>query len=163
GRHASDGSTGAVNGSAGGDTQVADAAAKRRKAKEGAGQRAVAFRELLSRFIAVCNAVAYAHSRGVLHRDLKPGNIILGKYGETLVVDWGLAKVLGQQDDSVTFVDEAPLQVRSGGGSAPTKMGSLVGTPVYMSPEQAAGRLDLVGPASDIYSLGATLYCVLTG
>ena len=62
------------------------------------GQRIVEFRELLGRFVDVCNAVAYAHSRGVLHRDLKPGNIMLGKYGETLVVDWGLAKVVGQQE-----------------------------------------------------------------
>jgi serine/threonine-protein kinase len=128
-----------------------------------AGARAIAFRELLGRFIAVCNAIAYAHSRGVLHRDLKPGNILLAKYGETLVVDWGLAKVAGQKDESASETDVAPLELQSGTGTAPTRLGAVVGTPAYMSPEQAEGRQDLLGSASDIYSLGATFYSVLTG
>jgi len=126
-----------------------------------ASERAVDFRKLLGRFIDVCNAVAYAHSRGVLHRDLKPGNIMLGKFGETLVVDWGLAKPLGKEDDPKA--DEPPLQPPSQSGTAETIAGSAIGTPQYMSPEQAAGRLDRLGPTSDVYSLGATLYCVLTG
>ena len=122
----------------------------------------VAFRRLLGRFVDVCNAVAYAHSRGVLHRDLKPGNIMLGKYGETLVVDWGLAKVKGRDD--ATMVDgETTLNPRSGSGSARTQMGRAMGTPSYMPPEQAAGNLDQIGPASDVYSLGATLYYLLAG
>ena len=112
------------------------------------------------RFIDVCNAIEYAHHRGVLHRDLKPGNIMLGKYGETLVVDWGLAKAKGR-DDPHAAGDEETLYPRSGSGSAATQMGSAVGTPAYMSPEQAAGRLDELGPASDVYSLGATLYSIL--
>src|SRR5262245_7446481 len=125
-------------------------------------QRNLELRQLLRRFLDVCNAVAYAHSRGVLHRDLKPGNILLGKYGETLVVDWGLAKVVGRaQGDSEAI--EALVEPVSGSGFAPTQMGTAIGTPAYMSPEQAAGRLDELGPASDVYSLGATLYCVLTG
>jgi tetratricopeptide (TPR) repeat protein len=110
----------------------------------------------------VCNAVAYAHSRGVLHRDLKPGNIMLGKYGETLLVDWGLAKPLGHAT-STADVAEPPLVPRSGEGSSATVHGRALGTPAYMSPEQAAGRLDRLGPATDIYSLGATLYELLTG
>lgn len=126
------------------------------------GERIVAFRELLGRFVDVCNAIAYAHSRQVLHRDLKPGNIMLGKYGETLVVDWGLAKPLDQQE-KVQELDEQPLQPASGSDSERTIPGMALGTPQYMSPEQAAGRLDLMGPASDTYSLGATLYCLLTG
>src|SRR5262249_41112848 len=134
---------------------------KGRKPKDSRSERAVEFRELLSRFIAVCNAVAYAHSRGILHRDIKPANIILGKYGETLVVDWGLAKVLGQSNPLDSSFDESLLH--PGSGSNPTKMGSLVGTPAYMSPEQAAGQVELLTPASDVYSLGATLYCILTG
>jgi serine/threonine protein kinase len=136
---------------------------KPRRSTGDASQRSVAFRELLGRFIDVCNAVAYAHSRGVLHRDLKPGNVILGKYGETLVVDWGLAKVQGKKDEAALATDEAPLEIQSGSGSAPTRMGALIGTPAFMSPEQAEGRVDLLGPASDVYSLGATLYAILTG
>jgi tetratricopeptide (TPR) repeat protein len=125
--------------------------------------------QLLRRFIDVCNALHYAHDRGVLHRDLKPGNVMLGRYGETLVVDWGLAKPTGQRlgraaaAEVSTLAREGPLRPAAAGGSAETVAGSAVGTPAYMSPEQAAGRLDLLGPASDVYSLGATLYCVLTG
>jgi serine/threonine-protein kinase len=129
---------------------------------EDRSRRAVEFRELLGRFIAVCNTVAYAHSRGVLHRDLKPANIILGKYGETLIIDWGLAKVLGEDEvPESSRLDESLFH--PGGGAAPTKIGTLVGTPQYMSPEQASGRLELLSAASDVYSLGATLYCLLTG
>jgi tetratricopeptide (TPR) repeat protein/tRNA A-37 threonylcarbamoyl transferase component Bud32 len=117
-------------------------------------------RDLLGRFIAVCYAMAYAHSRGVVHRDLKPSNIMLGKYGETLVVDWGLAKAAGCADE--TEVEEAPFQA-SVSATAETVAGSAVGTPQFMSPEQAAGRLDLLSASSDIYSLGATLYVLLTG
>src|SRR5262249_47302003 len=120
------------------------------------GGRALALRKLLGRFVDVCNAVAYAHSRGVLHRDLKPGNIMLGKYGEPLIVDWGLAKPVDQPESAA--VEEPRLRPSSGSGLEPTRVGAAVGTPAYMSPEQAAGRLDLLGPASDIYSLGSTLY-----
>jgi WD40 repeat protein/serine/threonine protein kinase/tetratricopeptide (TPR) repeat protein len=122
-------------------------------------------RALLTRFVAVCNAIAYAHSRGVIHRDIKPSNVMLGKFGETLVVDWGLAKAVGsgQQGAGNKDKDEPLLVPRSGEGAAVTHMGAALGTPAYMSPEQAAGRLDQLGPASDIYSLGATLYTILTG
>jgi formylglycine-generating enzyme required for sulfatase activity/tRNA A-37 threonylcarbamoyl transferase component Bud32 len=123
-----------------------------------AGERTLRLRQLLGRLVDVCQAVAYAHSRGVLHRDLKPGNVMLGKYGETLVVDWGLAKVLGQADVEVS----EGLLVGSA-DSALTQAGRALGTPAYMSPEQASGRLDQLGPRSDVYSLGATLYCLLTG
>jgi serine/threonine-protein kinase len=130
------------------------------------GERSLELHRLLRRFIDVCNAIAYAHSRGVLHRDLKPGNIMLGKYGETLVVDWGLAKTLDQPDEPLqrpVQPGEGTLRPSSASYASQTVMGAAVGTPQFMSPEQAAGRLDLLGPASDVYSLGATLYPLLTG
>ena len=123
--------------------------------------RAVEFRRLLARFVAVCETIAFAHDRGVIHRDIKPSNVLLGKYGETQVVDWGLAKVVGRPEGA-DVADEPTLRPGRAEGSE-TVTGSALGTPAYMSPEQAAGALQQLGPASDIYSLGATLYCLLTG
>jgi serine/threonine protein kinase/tetratricopeptide (TPR) repeat protein len=127
------------------------------------GERALELRKLLGRFVDVCDALAYAHSRGVVHRDVKPANVMLGKFGETLVVDWGLAKAVGRDDPAPAPEAERTLRPSSAGGSAATLPGSALGTPAYMSPEQAAGRIGDVGFASDVYSLGATLYDVLTG
>jgi serine/threonine-protein kinase len=129
--------------------------------KSDPGRRSLELRKLLRRFLDVCNAIDYAHSRGVLHRDIKPGNIIIGKHGETLVVDWGMAKVQGLADLAESS-DEQPLVPSSASGTAETLPGSALGTPAYMSPEQARGDLDHLGPRSDVYSLGATLYCLLT-
>ncbi len=119
-------------------------------------------RKLLDRFVDVCNAMEYAHSRDIIHRDLKPSNIMLGAYGETFVVDWGLAKVLGTPESGAPETID-PFATRFRSGSTDTKMGAALGTPAYMSPEQAAGKLDQLGPATDIYSLGVTLYQLLTG
>jgi serine/threonine-protein kinase len=129
-----------------------------------ASERRLAFRQLLRRFVDVCNAVAYSHERGVLHRDLKPGNVMLGSFGETLVVDWGLARAgveSGRAGDSLSA--EPALHPTSSDDLPATQLGVVLGTIVYMSPEQALGRLDLLGPTSDICSLGATLYVLLTG
>jgi serine/threonine-protein kinase len=134
-----------------------------RKASTESLAHSVQFRRLLARFLDVSNAIAYAHSRGVLHRDLKPGNILLGPFGETLVVDWGLAKVVGRMDDASGASGEATLRPPSASGVGETVAGSVIGTPAYMSPEQAEGRLDSLGPATDVYGLGITLYVVLTG
>jgi serine/threonine-protein kinase len=123
------------------------------------GERALALRKMLGQFVTACNAVAYAHSRGVLNRDIKDDNIMLGKFGETLVIDWGLAKVASRPERDTSAEDT----LRPSGEDLATQMGSALGTPAYMSPEAAAGRLDLLGRASDIYSLGATLYKLLTG
>jgi WD40 repeat protein/serine/threonine protein kinase len=127
----------------------------------GRNDRELAFRRLLRCVIDTCNAVAYAHSRGVVHRDLKPENIMLGRFGETLVVDWGVAKSLSGPPDGANLDPAKPQQPSS--DASMTQPGSVIGTPRYMSPEQAAGDLDRVGPASDIYSLGAILYCLLVG
>jgi formylglycine-generating enzyme required for sulfatase activity/tRNA A-37 threonylcarbamoyl transferase component Bud32 len=126
-----------------------------------AGERELRLRKLLRRFIDICNAVDYAHSRGVLHRDIKPANVMLGPYGETLVVDWGLAKPASQREPLSDAV-ELPLAPHASGNTPATRAGSVIGTPAYMSPEQAAGAVDRLGPASDVYSLGATLYTILT-
>jgi hypothetical protein len=123
----------------------------------------VGFQRLLRSFIQVCETIAYAHSRGVLHRDLKPNNIMLGKFGETVVVDWGLAKVIGRSEAGEAAAAEETLRPSGAGSGEQTEMGAAVGTPAYMSPEQAAGRWDVITPASDVYNLGAVLYAVLTG
>jgi tetratricopeptide (TPR) repeat protein len=127
-----------------------------------AGEAGYTLRGLLARFVAACNAVAYAHSRGVIHRDLKPANVMLGPYGETLVVDWGLAKVVGREIADANFAVELTLQPPSGEGSL-TQAGLALGTPAFMSPEQARGEVAGLSFATDVYSLGATLYALLTG
>jgi tetratricopeptide (TPR) repeat protein/tRNA A-37 threonylcarbamoyl transferase component Bud32 len=126
------------------------------------GERSLALRELLGRFVAVSNTVAYAHSRGIVHCDLKPANIMLGKYGETLVIDWGLARPFGRTEAERADREDTLLRPAAPDDGG-TRLGEAKGTPAFMSPEQAAGRWDVVGPAGDVYSLGATLYQLLTG
>lgn len=121
-------------------------------------ERKKGFRQLLGRFISLCNTVAYAHSRGIIHRDLKPHNVMLGSYGETLLVDWGLARGVELPPDATPEQRLIP-SVES---VSSTLHGEVIGTPAYMSPEQAAGDQDKIGPGSDVYSLGATLYHLLT-
>ena len=117
------------------------------------------FRRLLTAFISVCKTVAYAHNRGIVHRDIKPANVMLGKYGETIVVDWGLA-VPVNRDDRFRNSGEMTLMPNAGSQNSSTSGGGA-GTLAYMSPEQASNLAPT--PASDIYSLGATLYKILCG
>jgi len=126
--------------------------------------RPAALRKLLRHFIAVCDAVAFAHSRGVLHRDLKPANVMLGEFGETWVLDWGLAKTAAGADAAGAAGPPAESGAASGTPLPDqTVPGSAVGTPGFMSPEQAGGDPAAVGPTADVYGLGATLAAILTG
>jgi PAS domain S-box-containing protein len=118
------------------------------------------FISLLTAFAAVCNAVAYAHSRGVVHRDLKGDNVILGDFGEVIVLDWGLAKLVGQPDESE---NESVRTVGNGAQDASlTVQGEVMGTPAYMAPEQAEGRLNAIDQRTDVFGLGAIFYEILT-
>ncbi len=116
-------------------------------------------RGLLQRFVTVCNTMAYAHDQGVVHRDLKPSNIMLGLYGETLIMDWGLAKRFDRDLAIDELKADAPFPSTS--TEDLTFAGMVLGTPRYMSPEQANGQP--AGPASDIFSLGLILCAILTG
>ena len=117
-------------------------------------------RRLIDRLVDVCYTVDFANRRGMIHRDLTPRNMMLGHHGETLVVDWGLAR---QVDCEGPDVDLPPGWPASARGLSGTRLGASVGTSRYMSPEQAEGRWDRLGPATDVFGLGATLYRLLTG
>ncbi len=123
-----------------------------------------AFRALLQRFKSACTTIGYAHNRGVVHRDVKPANIMLGPFDETLVVDWGLAKmILSDAAETEAAGEDEPEASLPSPGSDELQTFGVIGTPGFMSPEQHAGQSAKVGPASDIYALGATLYVLLTG
>ncbi len=130
---------------------------------------------VLGLLLKVCEAMSYAHDKGVIHRDLKPGNVMVGRYGEAYVMDWGIARVLGQEDDKDIRIRTPAASTsivrsdrRHEAGQTPdspliTMDGDVVGTPSYMSPEQAAGNLDAIGPKTDVYAVGAMLYHLLGG
>ena len=153
------------------------------------------FRRLLNHLVSACQTVHYAHTRGVMHRDLKPENLMVCAPNELIVIDWGLAKLLGplqpmahadrdpagsrlevspnllvpadasqvESDSWSRTLDPRPIRPASIASIGNTVFDRAVGTPQYMSPEQAQGRIDLLGPASDVFSLGATLWYLLTG
>jgi eukaryotic-like serine/threonine-protein kinase len=125
--------------------------------------------QLLAVFEAVCQAIGYAHAHRVIHRDIKPTNVMVGAFGEVQVMDWGLAKVLGEamgssSSSSATDVTRAETEVSPAPeAGSQTQAGSLVGTPAFIPPEQAAGEIDRVDARSDVFGLGALLAVVLTG
>lgn len=120
-------------------------------------------RQLLQSFIALCNIVAYAHDNGIVHRDIKPANVILGPFGETMLMDWGLAKVIGDPESTTSSFADTELTDTVADYNVKTRAGQFMGTPAYASPEQLQGRVDLLDSRSDVYSLGATLMALLTG
>ncbi len=114
-------------------------------------------RRLLDHFARVCDAMAYAHSCGVIHRDLKPENVMIGPFGQVFVMDWGLARKIGDAPEERTISTNSPTDAMH------TQHGDILGTPAYMAPEQAAGQIDRHGPATDVYALGAVLHHLLVG
>ncbi|MCR9197330.1 MAG: PAS domain S-box protein [Planctomycetaceae bacterium] len=116
----------------------------------------VGLNRLLNQFLSVCRTVAYAHSCSILHRDLKPDNIVVGDFGEVVLLDWGLAKQLDGQTDTV-------VDVSVGTEAGNTIQGERLGTPGFMAPEQALGRVDQIDYRTDVYGLCAVLYEILTG
>jgi serine/threonine protein kinase len=114
-------------------------------------------RRLLNDFVAICQAIGHAHSRKVIHRDLKPENIAIDSFGQVIVIDWGIAKVIDEFHAGETLAEA------SGAGDQSTMAGQVLGTPLYMAPEQASGRIDELDERTDIYGLGAILYAILTG
>ncbi len=144
-----------------GKRSLADAIIEYHELKqEGRVEVELGMHRLLSAFLDVCQAIAYAHSRGVVHRDLKPENVALDSFGQVIVLDWGLAKLLDEGElalklDQISELNESAL--------AQTLVGEVIGTPLYMAPEQAAGDLDSIDERTDVYGLGAILFAILTG
>src|SRR5262249_27625667 len=109
--------------------------------------------KLVPNLLAACDATGYAHARGIVHRDIKPSNILVGPFGETLLIDWGLARVLDEADQATTATSPSDQNL--------TRAGTVAGTPGFMAPEQARG--EAVDMRADVFALGATLFFVLSG
>jgi serine/threonine-protein kinase len=124
----------------------------------------LALRGLLNAFVSICNTIAYAHSRGVIHRDIKSHNVVLGDFGEVMVLDWGLAKLVGQPQPHEGSGEGANgFDLAHGDQQGHTVAGQIMGTPAYMAPEQASGEIEKMDVRTDVYGLGAILYEILTG
>lgn len=144
-----------------GKRTLADAIVEHYDRVEAGEAGALGLHRLLTVFLDVCQAIAYAHSRGVIHRDLKPENVGLDNFGQVIVLDWGLAKVL--EDSELASKMTCESNPADCSFLSQTQDGDVVGTPLYMAPEQASGQLDLVDDKTDVYGLGAILFAILTG
>jgi serine/threonine protein kinase len=138
--------------------------------------RSIPLPDLLRLFLRICDTVGFAHAHGVIHRDLKPSNLMVGAFGEVLVMDWGVAGLIGGAGEAgeADEADEADKEGKAGetdhvgpgsatGDSWETRDGTIVGTPGFMAPEQARGEVQLVDARSDVYALGAVLKLLVTG
>ncbi|MCA8973398.1 MAG: protein kinase, partial [Planctomycetes bacterium] len=143
-------------------------------ARVAAGEHGWTVERVLHLLVRVCEAMAYAHDKRIVHRDLKPANVMIGRFGEVFVMDWGLARSLQMPDRRDLRVQPEAAVSKVVGARAQkatetpeealvTMDGAILGTPWYMPPEQAAGRIDEVGPPADVYSVGAMLYELLAG
>jgi serine/threonine protein kinase len=144
-----------------GNRTLDDAIREYHERRELAQDDPLAFHQLLTAFVSVCHAIAYAHSRQVIHRDLKPQNIALDDFGQVIVLDWGLARIMGLDEPAAHL--RAPSAPHECDSLDITLAGQVMGTPIYMAPEQAAGRLDEIDERTDVYGLGAILFAILTG
>ena len=140
-----------------GKKTLQDSIAEYHERREGGDHDPMLLRHLLIAFVNICHAMGHAHSRRIIHRDLKPENIVIDSFGQVIVIDWGLAKVLDE-----TSVESLSDSIQAGDGNR-TSEGQVLGTPLYMAPEQAAGRLDEVDTRTDIYGLGSILFAIITG
>jgi len=143
-----------------GKQTLADAIVEHHERRGEGDEDTMVLHRMLTAFLDVCQAIAYAHSRGVIHRDLKPENVASDHFGQVVVLDWGLAKLVEDGELATkwtlrTGLDDSALRA--------TTAGDVIGTPLYMSPEQAAGRLDEIDERTDVYGLGAILFAILTG
>lgn len=149
---------------------LADVIAEFHRTRDDAGMVSGPLLQLLGYFISICNTMAFAHSRGIVHRDLKGDNVIVGKFGEVIVLDWGLAKRIGvdeevgeREDNPSWRTGESGLGESGRGGIIATMQGERLGTPAFMAPEQARGSIDEIDERTDVYGLAAILYDILTG
>lgn len=140
-----------------GRSTLQDAVVEYHERREDGDEDPMLLRQLLTAFVNVCHAIGYAHSRKVIHRDLKPENVVIDSFGQVIVIDWGLAKVVDETTVE-SLMDSVAL-----GSTDRTSEGQVMGTPLYMAPEQAAGRLDELDYRTDIYGLGAILFAIITG
>ncbi|MCL4730916.1 MAG: serine/threonine protein kinase, partial [Planctomycetes bacterium] len=131
---------------------------KRMRKNDPGADKAYPLARLIDIFIKICEGIAFAHSKGVIHRDLKPANVMVGRFGEVQIMDWGVAKIVGRKEDTH---DRLVVSDRQQDDANRTMAGSILGTPSYMSPEQARGEVNYMGPTSDIFSLGVILYELL--